>query len=255
MVPTSLLTAMIDTTPTRSARPVRASSSVSAGRRVDAGQLVDVDDGAPVTLDHVQHGVVLGGRADGAPGAAAQRAGDGGVVTLGAATREHHLARPAPDRGGDLVAGVVDGPAGVAGQGVRPRGVGEAGREERQHRLDRLRPHRRGGRVVEVHRVRRPPPQATAAPSGAIRPPTPPRWGTLARWRQRHAGLPPDVVRRRLRRRVRRLVRRAPTTRPRRWRFLDDVATVAAPGGPARVLELAVGTGRLAVPLSARPRR
>ena len=34
--------------------------------------------------------------------------------------------------------------------------------------------------------------------------------------------------------------------------FLDDLATAAATGAPARVLELAVGTGRLAVPLSAR---
>ena len=60
---------------------------VTQGASVDAGQRVDVDDGAAVTLDHVQHGVVLGGRADGAPGAAAQGAGDGGVVALGAATR------------------------------------------------------------------------------------------------------------------------------------------------------------------------
>jgi SAM-dependent methyltransferase len=34
--------------------------------------------------------------------------------------------------------------------------------------------------------------------------------------------------------------------------FLDDLATAAAGGAPARVLELAAGTGRLAVPLSAR---
>ena len=102
------------------------------------------------------------------PARAAHRAGDGGVVALGAAAREHDLAGPAADHGGDLVAGVVDGPAGVAGEsGASRSGWRSARTEERQHRLDRRRPHRRRRRVVEVHRVRRHRPQATAAPSGA----------------------------------------------------------------------------------------
>ena len=45
---------------------------------------------------------------------------------------------------------------------------------------------------------------------------------------------------------------RAPTTTAAAVAFLDDLATAAAAGAPARVLELAVGTGRLAVPLVGR---
>ncbi len=144
IVPTSLLTAITLTTET--------SSSSGRGQRVEHDPTGGVDghDGAAVTLDGVQHGVVLDGRAHGSAAPTGDRAGDRRVVGLGAAPGEHDLARTAPDHPGDDVAGLVDGAPGIAGEAVRTARVGEALGEERQHRLDRLGAHRRGGRVVEV---------------------------------------------------------------------------------------------------------
>jgi hypothetical protein len=119
-------------------------------REVDATRRVDRDDGATGALDGVQHGVVLGGRADGAPTAAGDRTGDRRVVGLRAAPREDDLPGPAADDRGDVVAGLVDSAPRVTGEAVRSAGVGEALGEERQHRRDRVLAHRRRRRVVEV---------------------------------------------------------------------------------------------------------
>ena len=70
MVPTSLLTAITLTTAT-------SSSSAAAERvEVDPAGGVDADDRAAEALDDVQHGVVLGRRADGPPAEAGDRADD-----------------------------------------------------------------------------------------------------------------------------------------------------------------------------------
>ena len=198
-----------------------------------------------MTLDHVQHGVVLGGRADGTPGATTQRAGDGGVVTLGAAAREHHLARPAADRGGDLVAGVVDGAAGVAGdRACDPDGL--AKRDVRNGSIASTAAGRMGV-VAAWSRY-----TVSVVTDLRLRPLRRGRSGSRRRvagahWRdddERHAGLPPDVVRRRVRRRVRRLV---PGGR-RHGRGGGVPRRPGNGGGRAAgaVLELAVGTGRCA---------
>ena len=148
-VPTSLLTAITLTIATSS--PSAAPSCIE----IDAAAGIDADDGPAEPLDRVQHGVVLGGRADGATAATtapADGTGDRRVVGLGAAPREHDLARPAADDVGDDVARLVDGPPGVTGEAVRTTRVGEALGEERQHRRDGVLAHRRRRRVVEVDR-------------------------------------------------------------------------------------------------------
>ena len=92
IVPTSLFTAITLTTAT--SRPERPVERVE----VDVAGGVDADDGAAVALDDVQHGVVLGRRADRTTASAADGSGDRRVVALGAAPREHDLAGPAADR-------------------------------------------------------------------------------------------------------------------------------------------------------------
>ena len=87
-MPTSLLTAMTDTTRTdgsrASAQPVE----------VDSAGCVDRHHPAADVLDRVQHGVVLGRRTDRHAAVATDRPEHGEVVGLGAASREHDLAWP-----------------------------------------------------------------------------------------------------------------------------------------------------------------
>ena len=142
--PTSLLTAITDTTAT--------SSSMASRERVEVhpGQAVDRNDGPVVTLHGVEHRVVLARRAHGPTTRPPHRASDGGVVALGAAAREHDLAWLAADRRGDLIPRVVDRSPCLAGEAVGTTGVGEAIGEERQHRLDGDLPHRCRRRVIEI---------------------------------------------------------------------------------------------------------
>ena len=196
----------------------------------------------PESLDGMQHGVVLGGRADG-PSAAprATDAGDRGVVGLGAAPGEHDLAGPAADDRGDDVAGLVDGPPGVAGEAVRTTRVGEALGEERQHRGDGVLAHRRRRRVVEVDQ----PVHGASTLTVLV--------ARVVVWAERRArranaepgveppggGLHPAVLRRRVRRRLRRVVRRADRRRGQSADVIVELARAVAGERRPRVLELA----------------
>ncbi len=117
---------------------------------INASGGIDTDHETMTSLDGVQHGVVLDGRAHCHSAATIDRAEDGGVVGLGSTTGEDHLARPATEHVGDIVASLVDRLADLPGESVRTGRVGELLTEERQHRLDRFGPHRRRRRVVEV---------------------------------------------------------------------------------------------------------
>ena len=155
---------------------------------------------------------------------------------------EHDLARPAADDVGDDVAGLVDGPAGVAGEAVRAARVGEALGEERQHRLDRLGPHRRRRRVVEVDRAGPRLDTLTLATTAGVEPRA---WRATRRssygdafadvYDDWYAGISDADG-------------HAPTSSP-SW------PAASAGDRRPRVLELGVGTGRLAVPLADARRR
>ncbi len=123
---------------------------------VDPAERIDADDATPIArviaelLDDVQDGVVLDRRADGDASTASDGTTDGHVVALGSATGEHHLVRVAADDTSDGVSGLVDGLAGTACEAMRPGRVGIQLGEVRHHRLDRFDAHGRRGSVVEV---------------------------------------------------------------------------------------------------------
>ena len=85
---------------------------VGQGVEIDAARGVDGDDAAARVLDGMEHGMVLGGRAHGEAGAAADRAEDGGIVGFGAAAGEHDLAGLGAQALGDPLARIVEGEAG-----------------------------------------------------------------------------------------------------------------------------------------------
>ena len=119
---------------------------------VDAPDGVDADDatvGSQV-FDDVQHGVVLDRWADGDAATSGDRARDRHVVALGPAPGEHDLVGVAPDRPGDRVARFVDGLARSPCEPVRARWVRVHVGEVRHHRLDGLGAHRRRRGVVEI---------------------------------------------------------------------------------------------------------
>ena len=94
----------------------------------------------------MQNGVVLGGTAQGETAGTEDRR----VVGLGATPREHDLTGGDAEQFGDLIARFVDRPPRIASEPVRTARVGEPLGEERQHRLDRGRTHRRRRCMVEI---------------------------------------------------------------------------------------------------------
>ena len=146
IVPTSLLTAITLTSDSVSATRQRTGQRVE----IDPACAVDADDATVPRLDRVQHGVMLDRGAHGDAAGAIERAEDRRVVGLGAAAGEDHLAGPATEHVGDVVAGLVDRLADLPSEAVRAGRVGELLGEERQHRRDRVGAHRCRRRVIEV---------------------------------------------------------------------------------------------------------
>ena len=73
----------------------------------------------------------------------------GGVDGLGAAAREHDLARPGPEQRGDLLTRLLDDAARDPSLGVHAARIGAA-HESREHGLHDRRTSGRGRRVIEV---------------------------------------------------------------------------------------------------------
>ena len=117
---------------------------------IDAAGVVDADDTAMTSLDRVQHGVMLDRRAQRQTATPVERAEDRRVVGLGSSTGEDHLAGPAAEHIGDVVAGLVDRLANLPCEPVRSRWIGELLGEKGQHRLDGLGAHGRRRRMIEV---------------------------------------------------------------------------------------------------------
>ncbi len=117
---------------------------------VDPTDCVDSNH-APVSgLDRMQHGVVLDSGTQGDAATLIERSKDGRVVCLCPTAREDHLAWQAADHVGHIVAGLVNRLANLPRKAVRTRRVGELLAEEWQHRRDRLGTHGRACSVVEV---------------------------------------------------------------------------------------------------------
>ena len=206
---------------------------------IDGARRVDSDDAAVPGFDRVQHGVVLGSRTQRNATTTIQRAEDRGVVGFGAAACEDHLAWLTPEYVGHVVASLVDGLADVSGKSMGAGRVGELLGEKRQHCLDRVGAHRRRRRMVEV---------GVAVVHGVK--------ATPAHWPQTAVVVEDDVM-------------DGYTESTYGDAFADvydewyhDLSDVAATvdlihelaSAFARlpVLELGVGTGRLAIPLAAR---
>ncbi len=130
---------------------------------VSSAVTVDPDDSSVVTLDDVEHAVVLRGGAQRHASVPPHRSGDRRVVALGAPAHEHDLTRQASDDLGDPVPSVVDGPPGLAGEAMGSARVGVAVGEVRQHRVDGDLAHGRRRRMVEVDELLGHAGKATAA--------------------------------------------------------------------------------------------
>jgi SAM-dependent methyltransferase len=111
---------------------------------------VDSDHEAVPRLDRVQHRVMLDGRAQGPTATTIERAEDRGVVCLCATTGEDHLTGLAAQYIGHIVASFVDRLADLSGKSMRTGWVGEQIAEKRQHRRDGVGTHRCRRRMVEV---------------------------------------------------------------------------------------------------------
>ena len=227
------------------------------GRRVEGGrQFVAVDPPEPSdaddptltgaiiaamiaeVLDDVEDRVMLDrwAHCDSTPGG--DRPGDRHVVALGSTTGEHDLVRVATDHAGDGVAGLVDRLAGTSSEAMRAGRVGVQLGQVRHHRVDRLGAHRRRGSMVEVGDGRlRHPGHATEYIRGQTRDAIGRSLGAVRGYDHRSYGDGfADVY-------------------DEWYADVTDVAAtvarmvqIAGPNG--RVLELGVGTGRLAVPMT-----
>ena len=247
IVPTSLLTAITLTIVTSGV----ASSTAASSSRSTRPNRIDADHPSLLAevLDDVEHGVVFDGRTDRDAAASGDRSGDRHVVALGAAAGEHHLVRMAADHARDGVAGLVDGLTGLTGETVGARRVGVQLREVRHHRLDGLGAHRRRRSMVEVGdgRLRH---LGHATEYSRARP---------ARWLSHRVSDPRCDTGHSLGR-VRGYDHRSygdgfADVYDEWYADVTDVdATVTRivdlAGGGGRVLELGVGTGRLAVPMA-----
>ena len=226
---------------------VVAAEHAGQGIGRDLPAFVEPDNGAPRVLDRLQHGVMFTSRTDGPAAPNREHAPHGEVVGLGTTAREHNLGRWPTESGSHDVTGIVEGPAGIAGGLVSARRVGVVGLGRSQPGRPRLGPHHGARRVIEVDlgtlhdrslRTR------AASASGPI-----PRCHhrTMGQGRLGHdAG-----------------VRTAQLRRDGFADVYDDwyadvsdveatVAAVAALASGRPVLELGVGTGRLAIPLAGR---
>jgi SAM-dependent methyltransferase len=153
------------------------------------------------------------------------------VVRFSAATCENNVSRFRPNECGEFLSGVIDRPSGISSEPVGARRIGESIGKERQHRLNRLRAHRPCRSVIEVRR------HDTRVPVGWHR-----HHGQTSRVTTNH---PSD-----------------PSTYGRSFAdvyddwyatsFETDAAVLALAhlAGAGAVLELGVGTGRLAIPLA-----
>lgn len=111
---------------------------------------IDADDEAVSCLDRVQHGMMLYGWAQGTTAPKIECPEDRSVVCLRATTGEDHLAGLAPEHISNIVASFVDRLTNLPGESVRTGRIGEQIAEERQHRRDGIGTHRCRRRVVEV---------------------------------------------------------------------------------------------------------
>lgn len=107
---------------------------------------VDSNDRAARLLNRLQNGVMFSGRTQRYPTGTENRR----IVRFSPAASEHDLARPNAKYAGDLVASLIDRPPCVTGETMRTARVRKTLSEEREHRLDRGRSHRRRGRMIEV---------------------------------------------------------------------------------------------------------
>jgi hypothetical protein len=98
--------------------------------------------------------MVLGGRTHCDTPVSSHGTEDGGIVALGAATREHHFAWRTAEHGRNIVAGFINGEPRATRGTVTARRVGELVSEKRLHRGDRFSAHRCGGCVIEIGDVR-----------------------------------------------------------------------------------------------------
>lgn len=130
------------------------------GRRIGQGSFENLEidpppsigrnDDAVQMFDAVENGVMFGSRADGLPTTPFDGTTNRRVVALGSASGEHHVPRRATDGVGDQIASLVDHLTGATGESMGPGRIGELAGQERHHRRDRRLPHGGGGGVVEI---------------------------------------------------------------------------------------------------------
>jgi SAM-dependent methyltransferase len=187
----------------------------------------------------MQNGVVLDRGTQRQAATPIEGAEDRRVVGLGAAAGEDHLTRPTAEHVGDIVASLVDRLANLAGEAMRTRRVGELLSQEWQHRRDRVGTHRCRRRVIEIGVAVIHGDQATPADwpaAGVVVEDDAMDGYTNSTYGDAFADIYDDWYQG---------MSDAEAT-------VDILVELAAECSPLPVLELGVGTGRLAVPLAAR---
>lgn len=117
---------------------------------IDTAGSIDGHHTTAAVLDRVQDGVMLSSRAHSDTAMTTLGSDDRGAVCLGAATGEHHFTRLAADDTGHDIACFIDSLTHGPREAMRATGIREAFGKERQHRLHSLNAHRRSGGVIEV---------------------------------------------------------------------------------------------------------
>lgn len=118
---------------------------------VDIALAIDPDDPPTERSDGIEHGVVLDGAAD-RNSLAASEPEDRKVVRFRSTAREDDVARSRANEFGEFLSSIVDGPSGITSESVRARWIGVSIGEEGQHRLDRLGTHWSRRSMIEVRR-------------------------------------------------------------------------------------------------------
>jgi SAM-dependent methyltransferase len=199
-------------------------------RRINDSVAIDADHTSAKRFNRIEDGMVFHCAAD-RNAFGRTKTENREIVRFSAATRENNVAWFGPNECGEFLSGVIDCASGISSKPVGTRWISESLGKERQHRLNRFRAHRPCRSVIEIRR------HGSRVPVGWHR-----HHGQTSRVTTNH---PSD-----------------PSTYGRSFAdvyddwyansFETDAAVLALAhlASAGAILELGVGTGRLAIPLA-----
>jgi len=191
---------------------------------------IDADYTSAKCFNRIKNSVVFHCAADG-NAVSRTKTENGEVVRFSAATRENDVTWIGPNECGEFLSSIINRTSGIPSEPVRARWISESLGKERQHRLNRFRAHWPCRSVIKIRR------HGSRVPVG---------------WHRHHGQTSPVTTNH----------QSDPTTYGRSFADVYDdwyatsfetdaaVLALARLAGGEAVLELGVGTGRLAIPLA-----